>query len=147
MLTDDRLGFLVYDVNRLLRRDFGARVARLGLTQAQWRVLAHLSRMEGCRQSALADTLEVRPITAGRLIERLQKSGLVRRREDPNDRRAFQLHLTPKSRSLLRRIAAVADESEARTLEGVSLADQRRVLEALTRMRENLQGPPRRVAS
>lgn len=144
MATTEPIGFLVYDVNRLIRKDYAARVARLGLTQAQWRALAHLSRMEGCRQTQLAETLEVRPITAGRLVDRLQKAGLVRRAEDPGDRRAFQLHLTPSSRTLLRKLRAIGDETIERALQGLATPDRRRLHEMLEAVRTNLQDPPRR---
>lgn len=39
-------GFLLYDAARLLRRDFDRRARSLGLTRAQWSVLAHLKRNE-----------------------------------------------------------------------------------------------------
>ncbi|MCZ8132941.1 MAG: MarR family transcriptional regulator [Steroidobacteraceae bacterium] len=144
MAASEPIGFLVYDVNRLIRKDYGARVARLGLTQAQWRALAHLSRMEGCRQTQLAETLEVRPITAGRLVDRLQKAGLVRRSEDPRDRRAFQLHLTPASRRLLRRLREIGEQTIERALDGLGATERRRLHEMLAHVRTNLQDPPRR---
>ena len=56
-------GFLLYDAARLLRRDFDRRARSLGLTRAQWSVLAHLKRNEGSKQAAVADTLELEPIT------------------------------------------------------------------------------------
>ena len=58
--TPDRhLGFLLHDVARLLRTRFDQRARVLGLSRAQWSVLAHLSRNEGIRQNALAAQLLV----------------------------------------------------------------------------------------
>ena len=81
-------GFLLYDAARLLRRDFERRAKQLGLTRAQWSVLAHLARNEGTNQAAAADVLEIEPITLVRLLDRLEAAGWVERRPDPNDRRA-----------------------------------------------------------
>ena len=55
--SDPGLGFLLGDVARLMRRNFDRRVRPLGLTQAQWRALAQLSRSEGTNQASLAETL------------------------------------------------------------------------------------------
>lgn len=107
------LGFVLNDVARLLRRNFNQRLQSLGLTQAQCRVIFYLSRCEGTQQVALAEVLEVQPITLGRLVDKLEASGYVERRRDPLDRRAFCLHLTPKARPLLEKIWLIGAESRA----------------------------------
>src|SRR4029450_9706021 len=57
-------GFLLHDVSRLLRKRFDRRARTIGLTRAQWFVMAHLSRNEGLHQSALADIREIERDTA-----------------------------------------------------------------------------------
>ena len=89
-IQDPGLGFLITDLARLIRDDFTARMADIGMTQAQWRVLTHLARMEGCRQAELAEILEVAPITLARLLDRLEESGLIERRPRPGDRHRRQ---------------------------------------------------------
>ena len=69
-----------------------------------------LSRNEGINQGGLAELLEVEPITLCRMVDRLEEAGLVERRRDPADRRAWQLFLTDKSRPLLDELRAIADE-------------------------------------
>jgi DNA-binding MarR family transcriptional regulator len=90
------LGFLLTETARLIRRNFDRRVQPLGLTQTQWRAIAHLKHNEGIKQATLAEILEVQPITLARLIDRMERDGWVERRPDPNDRRAVQLFLTDK---------------------------------------------------
>src|SRR5690348_13133430 len=80
-------GFLLYDAARLLRRDFDRRARRIGLTRAQWSVLANLVRNEGVNQAGLADIMEIQPITLVRLLDRLEEAGWIERRPDPTDRR------------------------------------------------------------
>ena len=97
--TDRTLGFLVADIARLLRRSMDRRLQSLGLTQAQWRAIVHLSRREGMTQAALAESLEVQPITLTRLIDRMQHAGWVERRPHPSDRRGRVVVLTDAARA------------------------------------------------
>lgn len=132
------IGFLIGDASRLLRRIFNERVTHLGLTQAQWRALVHLSRNEGLNQVSLADLLDVQPITVARLIDRLVSADLVERRPDPNDRRAQRLFLTPKAQPVLDQIWEVADEAYDVILRGLSDADRDMLIGLLTRVRTNI---------
>lgn len=132
------IGFLIGDSSRMLRRIFNERITPLGMTQAQWRALVHLSRNEGLNQVGLADLLEVQPITAARLIDKLVAAGLVERRPDPNDRRAQRLFLTQQAAPMLAQIWEIADEIYDEVLAGLD-ADNRDALAALLgRMRSNL---------
>ncbi len=132
------IGFLIGDSSRMLRRIFNERITPLGMTQAQWRALVHLSRNEGLNQVGLADLLEVQPITAARLIDKLVAAGLVERRPDPNDRRAQRLFLTQQAAPMLAQILEIADEIYDEVLAGLD-ADNRDALAALLgRMRSNL---------
>jgi MarR family transcriptional regulator for hemolysin len=121
-----------------LRRDFDRRARSLGLTRAQWSVLAHLKRNEGSKQAAVADTLELEPITLVRLLDRLEAAGWVERRPDPGDRRARQLYLTEKARPVLDQLMALASETRAVALAGFSEPEREILIEALTKVRANL---------
>ena len=135
---DQSVGFLVNDVARLLRRNFNRRAQELGLSQAQWQALAYLSRQEGVNQVNLAESLEIQPMTLARLIDRLQEAGLVARRPDPGDRRAFRLYLTAAARPLLDRMWDLAAETRAEAMAG--LPDDRRqaLIESLRHVKRNL---------
>src|SRR5260221_10345168 len=95
---DRNLGFLLHDVARLMRKRFEQNARDLGLTRSQCQVLAHLARNEGIQQSALADILEVEPITLTRILDRLEDGGLVERQAHPTDRRVRLLRLTEAAR-------------------------------------------------
>ena len=113
------VGFLLHDVSRLLRKQFDARARELGMTRAQWRVLAHLGPREGINQTALAEILEVESITLGRHIDRLEEAGWVERRADPNDRRAWQLYLSDRAQPTLDLMREIAAEAREVALEGM----------------------------
>jgi DNA-binding MarR family transcriptional regulator len=118
------------------------RARAIGLTRAQWSVLAHLSRNEGISQAGLADMLDIEPITLGRLIDKLEDAGWVERRPHATDRRVYTLYLTAKVRPVIEQIRALAAETKALALAGVSAEEQDRVVATLARIRANLAERP-----
>ena len=71
---------LLYDVARIMRTKFDQRARARGMTRAQWHILARVERQPGLSQSELAAICEVEPITVARLVDRLEKRGLLERR-------------------------------------------------------------------
>jgi DNA-binding MarR family transcriptional regulator len=138
----ESLGFLLSDVSRLMRRRFDERARQVGATRAQWRTLITLSRNEGINQGGLAELLEVEPITLCRMIDRLEESGLVERRRDPADRRAWLLFLTEKSRPLLEDLKDVAQDMVEQALAGIGGVDRERLTGLLDIIRANLIALP-----
>ena len=98
---DRNFGFLINDVARALRTEYDRRVSGLGLTRSQWWVLTHLYRNEGVTQTELAETLELERPSLGRLLDRLEANGWIRRESCAHDRRAKRLprRLAPSLRS------------------------------------------------
>lgn len=135
---DRHLGFLLHDVARLLRKRIEQRMRPLGLTRAQWSVLAHLSRNEGIKQNALAAILEVEPITLARILDRLQAAGYIERRPHPEDRRAWLPHLTPKARPVLDQLFAFGAATREAAMDGFSPAEREQLVDLLLRMKLNL---------
>lgn len=134
----DSVGFLLNDTARLYRRTLDGMLRDLGMTSLQWRTVARLKREPGMRQSELADLLEVEPITLSRMIDRLADSGMVCRKPDPNDRRAWNLYLTDKTDGLIRQLEVEARRVEHQAFAGLS-EDERELLAGLVeRVRANL---------
>lgn len=132
------LGFLISDVSRLLRRIFQLRIEESSLTYAQARALIYISKYQGVRQVVLADILDVQPITLARLIDHLVAEGLVERRPDPTDRRAFQIYLCPAAQPHLDAIQQVSDVIRQDVLRSLSEEEQNVMFGALEKMRNNL---------
>jgi len=136
--SDQSFGFLVNDVARLLRQRFDQRAHGLGLTRTQWRALAHIGRQEGIHQAALAELLEVEPISLARLIDRLEAGGFVERRHDPADRRTRRLYLTAKVHPVAERMRALARETVAEAFAGFGNDEIDALSAALARIKGNL---------
>jgi DNA-binding MarR family transcriptional regulator len=135
---DNSIGFLIHDVGRLMRRNFDQRVQPLGLTQAQWRALVHISRHEGCRQATLSEILDIKPITLTRLLDRMQDAGWVERRPDMNDRRAVNIYITPKARPLMEKFKEFSIQTRQQSLEGISEDEYQVLLSTLKKIKRNL---------
>ncbi len=138
----DNLGQILSDVSRLLRRAFDERARGIGVTRPQWQVLTILARHEGINQGGLAELLEVEPITLCRMVDRLQEAGLVERRPDPSDRRAWRLFLSGKANALLAELRPLALGLFDEAMNGLTLVERDRLLEMLERIRANLSRRP-----
>jgi MarR family transcriptional regulator, transcriptional regulator for hemolysin len=137
--TPDRsFAFLLHDIARLMGKHFEQRARSLGLSRAQWRLLAHLQRCEGTNQSRLAELMEVEPITLARLVDRMEEAGLVERRRDPDDRRAHRLYLTPRARPKLEEGRTLGDAVRNEAFTGLSETERQRLIDLLLRVRGNV---------
>lgn len=131
-------GFLVNDVARTLRTEYDRRVRTLGLTRSQWWVMNHLYRHPGLTQSELADLLEVKKPSVGRLLDRLEAKGWVRREHDARDRRAWRVYLAAASAPQMRALRKRAAEMVGDSLAGLSAADRERLIDLLLAVKANL---------
>ena len=135
----ENFSFLLTETARLILREANRRAASLGSTKAQWRVLARLARSgDGLRQVELAEALDVEPISLCRMIDRLEEAGLVERRRDESDRRAWRLYRTEAAAPILAQLEAMGKAFNADILAGVSDEERAAALTVLERIRDNL---------
>jgi len=141
MSPDDEhyIGYTITDVGRLLRTVFERRVRAVGLTRAQWLVIARVHRRPGLSQSEVADLLEIEKASAGRLIDRMEAKGWLKRRADGNDRRVNRLHLTPTAERLHATIWPIAEATVDEALGDLSAEERRRLTKLMTRVKAKLQ--------
>lgn len=133
-------GFILNDVARLMRTLFDRRVRSLGLTRSQWWVLTHLYRNDGVTQSELAVTLEIEKPTLGRLLDRLEAKGWVRRASDASDRRAKRVYLTEEVEPAMKSLRAAAADVRREALSGLTAEEQERFVDTLLTVKANLSG-------
>jgi DNA-binding MarR family transcriptional regulator len=139
-------GILLHDVARLMRVAYDRRMKPLGLTRSQWWVLNKLYFHDGISQSELAALLDIKKPTLGRLIDRLEEKGWVRRVTDAADRRTKRVHLTAKVEPMMKVMREQAAETNEEALSGLSGKERDIVIDALRRVRGDLvaaYGPDR----
>lgn len=134
------LGFLIKDVSRLYVKYFETEAAEQGLSLGSCKALVTLSRNEGATQTRLAELSDTEPMTLVRIIDRLEGDGLLERRADPADRRAYRLHLKPAAKPVLDEIFRVADRVRGEALGGLSSEERLQLVDLLERLHVNLNG-------
>jgi MarR family transcriptional regulator, transcriptional regulator for hemolysin len=141
MTPDDEnyIGYTITDVGRLLRTVFERRVRAVGLTRAQWLVIARVHRRPGLSQSEVADLLEIEKASAGRLIDRMEAKGWLKRHADASDRRVNRLHLTPQAKRLHAAIWPIAEATVDDALGDLSAKERRALSGLMTRVKTKLQ--------
>jgi MarR family transcriptional regulator for hemolysin len=110
-------GFRVARISRRLRLAVDRELGAFGLTEATWRPLAYVGRLgEGVRQGELAAALGIEGPSLVRLLDGLERRGLIERREQEGDRRVRGIYLTAPGRELQRRVLSISDNIQQRVL-------------------------------
>ena len=137
----DRLGFLIHDAARLIRKRFERRGAKYGLSAAQWRLLFRVAKEEGLPQARLSELLEIEPISVSRLLDRMEASGWVKRCQSPEDRRVRTVFPTDKARAAFADIRSIAAGVYDEALDGLDQDQRAALIVALERIATNLAEP------
>jgi DNA-binding MarR family transcriptional regulator len=117
----------------------------LGLSMPQLSVLIQLHFRGVCGMSEVSERIEITPAAASQLVDKLVQNGLIKREEDPRDRRAKCLNLTDKGKELLQRnfderYSWVDDLAEKLTPEDRAKVSE--ALEIMTRAAQELETEP-----
>ena len=133
--------FLPYLLNRAGARiaaAFNADMRQIGASLQVWRVLAALREKDGRRMGDLSETTSIEVSTLTRLVDNMEKDGLVVRRRDSGDARAIALYVTASGRRLTQRIVPIAERYEAVALKGFTAGEVAVLKKALRRLYENM---------
>lgn len=132
--------YLIAEIDRLLSREYDRRMRALGLTRAQWWVLAQLHFRDGITQTELAADLGLGKQALGGLLDRLQAKGWIERRAHPRDRRANCVYRTAAVSDLLARMRRIALDMTREQLGCLDRRQQEQLVELLGRLRAHLGG-------
>jgi MarR family transcriptional regulator for hemolysin len=137
-------GFRVARIARRLRQAVDSELGAYGLTEATWRPLAYVGRLgEGVRQRELAAALGIEGPSLVRLLDNLERRGLIERREQTGDRRVRGIYLTPPGRELQRRVLRISDNIQQRLLAAVDPGDLEACERVLSVVERALEEPGR----
>ncbi|RST20954.1 MarR family transcriptional regulator [Streptomyces sp. WAC04770] len=137
-------------VARLHRIAAGKLLKGLGLYPGQELLMMHLWDAGPVRQSKLIRTLDLDPSTVTKMLQRLEQTGHVRRRPDPDDRRAVLVEATEASCALHRAVQDAWGSLEEHTLTGLDDGERTELTRLLAKVEANLcretEGCPERQA-
>lgn len=111
-----RLAVLSEAVSRCVSQVYGE---RFQLSRDEWRVLAALAESDAMKSTAAALHTTLDKMQVSRACGRLEGRGLIRRDEDPDDRRNKILRLTPNGRRLLDQVVPIVQAREADLLQAL----------------------------
>jgi DNA-binding MarR family transcriptional regulator len=129
---DDSAGYLVNHLARLFARELQARIKPLGLSTGTFPALLVLWEGDGLTQRELIERLDIEQPTMANTLTRMERDGLIQRRQDPADGRAQRIWLTEAARALEGAATAAAEAVNTRALAGLA-ADERVVFLGLIR--------------
>mgnify|MGYP001550951407 CR=1 FL=1 len=132
-----RAGFvgLVGKLPRQWRRAIDVQLEPLGLTEATWVALLHISRAnETMRQKDIAQSLSLDNSSVVRLLSTLERGGYIERQKGQADRRSKTLALTPIGKKTVGKVERVSTEARREWLGAVSDADLEAAYNVMTRI-------------
>ncbi|HEY2103211.1 MAG TPA: MarR family transcriptional regulator [Chthoniobacterales bacterium] len=139
----ETFGPLLHGTARAWRLKLDERLRPMGLSQAKWRTLLHLSiSPHPLTQAEIAACLGIEEPTLVTLLHRLEGEGWVSRRASPRDRRCKTVRLERRAHRVIGRINATATELRHDLIKDVSLRDLQTCMRVLSQVRERAERVP-----
>ena len=88
------VGHITENAIKQISEAFGRRLQNSGITRIQWIALYYIKTNNRISQRELSNLMNVQDSSAGRLIDRLERDGLIERERDSNDRRVVYIKLS-----------------------------------------------------
>jgi MarR family transcriptional regulator, transcriptional regulator for hemolysin len=139
----ETFGPLLGGTARAWRMKLDQRLKPMGLSQAKWRTLIHLSRApEPLTQSQIAERTGIEEPTLVSLLNRLEKEGWVVRKHSELDRRCKTVHLQPRTQRVINRINATALQLRRELIKDIPTHDMAVCMRVLNDVRERIDRAP-----
>ena len=141
MSDDETVGALLHGTARAWRLKLDERLKPMGLSQAKWRTLLHLSLAgDALTQAEIAERLGIEQPSLVTLLHRLENEGWIIRRSSLHDRRCKMVFLGQRAQRVISQINAAAEKLRHELLENVSAADLRTCVRVLAQICEKAEG-------
>jgi len=135
---DESIGFIINRASLALKKEFSKRLSPYDLTPEQWSILNRLGEQDGLTQKDIAErTYKDQPNTT-RILDKLEKKGLLQRVDNPDDRRAFLIFLTEKGKQLRENIIPISNQLNEDATVGLEKEEYRIAIRLLSKVYENL---------
>jgi len=137
---EDTVGFLIWDANRAMNREFSDRIARHGVTLGLWPFLRALWEGDGLTQRELSEKVRMKGPTTVAALNKLEDKGLVRRQGNKNDARKINVFLTPEGRKVYRKVIPEVETVNRLCLSELSDREQAAFKDMIRRVRNSVTG-------
>ena len=133
----EAIGALIGRARKTMIQKIDAELAPLDVSAAQWIVVLLVGEKAVSSATGLCELLTYDPGAMTRLIDRLERKGILRRVRSPEDRRTIQLELTASGKALYPKILAAMVDVSNRLLRGFSRGEVGQLEGYLRRMLAN----------
>jgi MarR family transcriptional regulator for hemolysin len=135
---NEQFGEALFLTNHAWRNELDRRLRPLGFSHSRWLLLLHLSRNDGCTHSELAHHMGIEAATLVRLVDHMEKEGLLKRCGSETDRRVKHLHLSDAGKKVVTEIRSYAAELRKEVLDGLSQTEIQTAFNVLNNIRSKL---------
>jgi MarR family transcriptional regulator for hemolysin len=140
MSDEETFGSLLHGTARAWRLKLDERLKPMGMSQAKWRTLLHLSIAPGTlTQTEIAERLGIEEPSLATLLHRLENEGWIARKSSQRDRRCKNVLLGRRAQNVISQISAAAEELRHELLENISAAELRTCVRVLTQIQEKAE--------
>src|SRR6266536_4019783 len=140
MSDSETFGQLLHGTARVWRQKLDERLKPMGLSQAKWRTLMHVSLAEeALTQAEIAGRLGVEEPSVVTLLHRLEREGWITRTNSPHDRRCKMVLLGRRAQRVIGQINATADKLRHELLADITDSDLKTCMRVLARVRDRAE--------
>ena len=132
------LGYWICMTSRAYERAIHQELLPQGITHRQCQVLAWLAMEGELSQVELADRMNIEPPTLVRVLDRMERDGLIAREACPDDRRRKLIKPLPKATPVWRKITTCAERVRTRAAKGMTVQQKETLKSLLALVQENL---------
>ena len=137
-IMDKSLGFIINRASAAIKKEFNKRLRPYDLTPEQWSILNRLGEQDGLTQKDIAERTYKDQPNITRILDKLEKKELLKRVDNPEDRRAFLIFLTDKGKGIRESIIPITVQLNEDAATGLTNVEHKQLICLLDRIYESL---------
>ncbi len=133
------LHYLLMADHALLQKTLFANIRDSGLSLGQPKVLDFLKEHDGAVQKDIAKGCHIEPASLSTILTGMEKSGLITRETNENNRRNLYIYMTDKGKAICEQVTEHFSQIEKKALSGFTEEEIENILTYLTKIHKNLE--------
>ena len=133
------LHYLLMADHALLQKTLFANIRDSGLSLVQPKVLDFLKEHDGAVQKDIAKGCHIEPASLSTILTGMEKSGLITRETNENNRRNLYIYMTDKGKAICEQVTEHFSQIEKKALSGFTEEEIENILTYLTKIHKNLE--------
>jgi DNA-binding MarR family transcriptional regulator len=126
-------------ISRLSTRFMGSEMSRMGFGPGQFFLLSELYTEEGLSQDELSQRVGVDKSNTSRALAKLEKFGLIQRKNDPTNHKVKKVYLRPKAHKVRNEFKKIQRQWNTKLLRGFSKEEKAALIEGLVKIADNAE--------